>query len=64
MLINFILQNLYDFNDMNVRNEIIDSRAFTAFCEIKSPDKVPDGDMIGRFRNILVQHDMRKKFLI
>lgn len=42
MLRIFILQNLYDLADMKVRNEILDSRAFTAFCEINSPDEVPD----------------------
>lgn len=61
MLRIFILQNLYDLADMKVRNEILDSRAFTAFCEINSPDEVPDGDTIGRFRNILMKHDLQKK---
>ena len=61
MLRIFILQNLYDLADMKVRNEIIDSRAFTAFCEVGSPDEVPDGDTIGRFRNILIKHDLQEK---
>jgi IS5 family transposase len=61
MLRIFILQNLYDLADMKVMNEVIDSRAFSAFCCINSPDEVPDGDTIGRFRNLLMEHDLQKK---
>ena len=61
MLRIFILQNLYDLADMKVMNEVLDSRAFTAFCSISSPDDVPDGDTIGRFRNLLIEHDLQKK---
>ena len=61
MLRIFILQNLYDLADMKVMNEVIDSRAFTAFCCINSPDEVPDGDTIGRFRNLLTKHDLQKQ---
>lgn len=52
MLRIFILQNVYTFADMAVMNEVIDSRAFSNFCGVNSPDEVPDGDTIGRFRNI------------
>ena len=61
MLRIFILQNLYDLADMKVMNEVLDSRAFAAFCCISSPDDVPDGDTIGRFRNLLLEHDLQKK---
>ena len=61
MLRIFILQNLYDLADMKAMNEVLDSRAFTAFCSINSPDEVPDGDTIGRFRNLLIEHDLQKK---
>ncbi len=61
MLRIFILQNLYDLADMKVMNEILDSRAFTAFCCISSPDEVPDGDTIGRFRNLLLEKDLQKE---
>ena len=61
MLRIFILQNLYDLADMKVMNEVIDSRAFTAFCCINSPDEVPDGDTIGRFRNLLTKHDLQRQ---
>ena len=61
MLRIFILQNLYDLADMKVMNEVLDSRAFAVFCCISSPDDVPDGDTIGRFRNLLMEHDLQKK---
>lgn len=38
---------------MKVMYEIIDSRAFSEFYDVNSPKQVPDGDTIGRFRNIL-----------
>ena len=56
-----MLQNLYDLADMKVMNEVLDSRAFTAFCCINSPEEVPDGDTIGRFRNLLLEHDLQKQ---
>ena len=55
MLRIYLLQNLYDLSDMNVMNDVIDSRAFSDFCGVDSPNQVPDGDTIGRFRNILVE---------
>ena len=61
MLRIFILQNLYDLADMKAMNEVIDSRAFTAFCCINSPDEVPDGDTIGRFRALLTKHNLQEK---
>lgn len=61
MLRIFIHQNLYDLADMKVMNEILDSRAFTAFCCINSPNEVPDGDTIDRFRNLLIENDLQQK---
>ena len=58
MLRIYMLQNLYDLADMKVMYEILDSRAFTEFCCINSPDEVPDGDTIGRFRNLLNKHGL------
>ena len=60
MLRIFLLQNLYDLSDMKVMNEVIDSRAFSDFCGVDSPDQVPDGDTIGRFRNILVENGLQE----
>ena len=61
MLRIYLLQNLYDLSDMKVMNEVIDSRAFSEFCGVDSPNQVPDGDTIGRFRNILVENGLQEK---
>ena len=60
MLRIYMLQNLYDLADMKVMYEILDSRAFTEFCCINSPDEVPDGDTIGRFRNLLNKYGLQQ----
>lgn len=56
-----ILQNLYDLSDMRVMTEVIDSRAFSEFCSVDSTNQIPDGDTIGRFRNILVKNGIQEK---
>ncbi len=61
MLRIYILQNLYDLADMKAMNEIIDSRAFSGFCGVDSPNQVPNGDTIGRFRNILEKYELQEK---
>ena len=61
MLRIFILQNLHDLSDMKAMNEVIDSRAFSDFCCVDSPNQVPDGDTIGRFRNLLEKHNIQEK---
>ena len=61
MLRIFILQNVYNLADMAVMNEVIDSRAFSDFCGIHSPAEVPNGDTIGRFRNILTKNGLQEK---
>lgn len=45
-------------------NEVIDSRAFPEFCGIDSPHQVPDGDTIGRFRNLLEKHGIQEKIFV
>jgi len=41
--------------------EVIDSRAFSDFCGVDSSNQVPDGDTLGRFRNLLIRKwDTRK----
>ena len=42
-------------------NEVIDSRAFSNFCGINTPEEVPDGDTIGRFRNLLTKNGLQEK---
>jgi len=61
MLRIFLLQNLYDLADMRIMTEVIDSRAFSEFCGVTSPDEVPDGDTIGRFRNLLEKNGIQEK---
>lgn len=63
MLRIFILQNLYDLADMKVMYKILYNRAFGEFCCVSTPDDVPDGDTIGRFRNLLIKHELQKKIL-
>lgn len=61
MLRLFILQNLYTLADEATATEVIDSRAFSDFCGINTSDEVPDGDTIGRFRNILIKNGLQEK---
>lgn len=61
MLRIFILQNVYNLADMAVMNEVIDSRAFSNFCGVNSPNEVPNRDTIGRFRNILTRNGLQEK---
>jgi IS5 family transposase len=56
-----VLQNLYDISDMKTADEVIDSHAFAWFCGVESSNQVPDGDTIGRFRNILTENGLQKK---
>ena len=55
MLRLYLLQNLYNLSDMQTAEQVIDSRAFSNFCSISSPEEVPDEDTIGRFRNLLIK---------
>lgn len=57
-----LLQNLYDLSDEGTRNEVIDSRAFSDFCGVESSNQIPDGDTIGRFRNLLINNHLHEKF--
>ena len=63
MLRLYLLQNLYDLSDEATAAEAIDSRAFSDFCGVDSSNQVPDGDTIGRFRNLLVRMDCRRSCL-
>lgn len=59
-----ILQNFYDLADMAVMNEILDSRAFSDFCGVSSPKEVPNGDTIGRFRNLLIENNIQEQIFV
>jgi len=56
-----LVQNLYNLSDMATMTEVIDSRAFSEFCGVDSSNQVPDGDTIGRFRALLVEHGLQEK---
>ena len=56
-----LLQNLYNLSDEGTRNEVIDSRAFSDFCGVESSNQVPDGDTLGRFRNILLKNGIQQE---
>ena len=55
MLRLYLLQNLYNLSDMQTAEQVIDSRAFSDFCSISSPEEVPAEDTIGRFMNLLIK---------
>ena len=38
-----------------------DSRAFSDFCGVESSNQIPDGDTLGRFRNLLVKNELQEK---
>ena len=61
MLRIYMLQNLYDLSDEGTVAEVIDSRAFSDFCGVDSSNQVPNGDTLGRFRNLLIQHDLQNQ---
>lgn len=61
MLRLYVLQNLYTLSDEGTVAEVIDSRAFSDFCGVDSSNQVPDGDTLGRFRNLLICNGIQEK---
>lgn len=61
MLRLYVLQNLYDLSDEGTVAEAMDSRAASDFCGVESSNQVPDGDTLGRFRNLLLKHDLQEE---
>lgn len=57
-----LVQNLYTLSDEGTRNEVVDSRAFSDFCGVESSNQIPDGDTIGRFRNLLIENSIHEQF--
>lgn len=62
MLRIYMLETLYDLSDMGTVAEVLDSRAFSEFCGVDSGNQVPDGDTLGRFRNLLEEHGLQQQF--
>lgn len=61
MLRLYLLQNLYNLSDEATVAEAVDSRAFSDFCGIESSNQVPDGDTLGRFRNLLIYNGLQEQ---
>ena len=61
MLRIYLVQNLYNLSDMTTVAEVIDSRAFSDFCGAESSNQVPDGETLGRFRNILLKNGIQQE---
>ena len=61
MLRSRVLQMVYNVADMAVASEVTNSCAFWEFCQVTSSYQVPNGDTIGRFRNILIKNNMQEK---
>lgn len=61
MLRIYLIQNLHDHSDMATVYEVIDSRAFLEFCGVESSNQMPDGDTLGRFRNLLIKNILQEK---
>ena len=64
MLRLYVLENLYTLSDEGTVAEVIDSRAFSEFCGVESSNQVPDGDTLGRFRNLLIRNGMQEKLFV
>ncbi len=61
MLRIYLIQNLYDLADEATVAEVVDSRAFSDFCGVESSNQVPDGDTLGRFRNLLIKNGLQER---
>ena len=61
MLRLYLIQNLYNLADEATVAEVTDSRAFSDFCGVESSNQLPDGDTLGRFRNLLVKNELQEK---
>ncbi|WP_455582619.1 IS5 family transposase [Dysosmobacter sp.] len=61
MLRLYVLQKLYNLSEKGTVAEAVDSRASSEFCGVESSNQVPDGDTLGRFRNLLIKHGLPEK---
>lgn len=57
----YLLQNLYDLSNEGCVAEVIDSRTFSDFCGVDSSNQIPNGDILGRFRNLLIRSGLQEK---
>ncbi len=61
MLRIYLIHNLYDLADETTVAEVADSIAFSEFCGVESSNQIPDGDTLGRFRNLLINNGLQRK---
>lgn len=52
---------LHNLSDEATVSEAIESRVFSEFCGMESSNQVPDGDTLGRFRNLLIRNGLQEK---
>lgn len=55
------MQNLYDLTDERCVAEVINSRTLPDFCSGDSSHQIPNGDTLGRFRNLLIRSGLQEK---
>jgi len=46
---------------METAAEVLDSRALLEFCDMDSDNQVPDGNTLGRLRNLLINNGVQEK---
>lgn len=61
MLRLYVLQNLYAPSDEGTVAEVLDSCAFSNFCGVDSSNQLLDGDMLGRFQNLVIRNGILEK---
>ena len=61
MLRLYVIKNLYNLAHETTLAEVTASMAFSDFCGVESSNQIPDGDTLGRFRNLLVKKGLREK---
>ncbi len=60
----YLLENFYDLSDEGTVAGAIDSRACSDFCGVDLSNQVPDGDTLGRFRNLLIRNGLQEKLFV
>ena len=54
-------QNLYNLADEATVARAVDIHAFSTLFRVESSNQVPDGDTLGRFRNLLMKNELQEK---
>ena len=43
------------------KNQEVKPKQISDFCGVESSNQIPDGDTLGRFRNLLVKNELQEK---